>query len=152
VKKLAGGFDNGLGAILIGEHSLASFLSKKSSEISGLFQHYRSLPDSCSAKDVDDNLRLFPRPVTRLRRGRAKAPPSCCPATVNTAIMGGLADKRITGALGKPYAIEMKMLRSKAAGKFGLFGVIRSIVKGLSCACNFLSPPASSPPRLHSPR
>jgi hypothetical protein len=28
VKKLIGGFDNGLGAVLIGEHSLASFLSK----------------------------------------------------------------------------------------------------------------------------
>jgi hypothetical protein len=42
VKKLTGGFDNGLGAILIGEHSLASFLSKKSPEgISGLFQQYR---------------------------------------------------------------------------------------------------------------
>jgi hypothetical protein len=43
VKKLTGGFDNGLGAVLIGEHSLASFLSKKSREgISGLFQQYRS--------------------------------------------------------------------------------------------------------------
>jgi hypothetical protein len=43
VKKLTGGFDNGLGAALIGEHSLASFLSKKSREgISGLFQQYRS--------------------------------------------------------------------------------------------------------------
>jgi hypothetical protein len=42
VKKLTGGFDNGLGAVLIGEHSLASFLSKKSREgISGLFQQYR---------------------------------------------------------------------------------------------------------------
>jgi hypothetical protein len=29
VKKLPGGFDNGLGATLIGEHSLASFLSRK---------------------------------------------------------------------------------------------------------------------------
>ena len=29
MKKLTGGFDNGLGAVLIGEHSLASFLSKK---------------------------------------------------------------------------------------------------------------------------
>jgi hypothetical protein len=29
VKKLTGGFDNGLGAVLIGEHSLASFLSEK---------------------------------------------------------------------------------------------------------------------------
>jgi hypothetical protein len=45
VKKLTGGFDNGLGAVLIGEHSLASFLSKKSREgISGLFQQYRSKP------------------------------------------------------------------------------------------------------------
>jgi hypothetical protein len=43
VKKLTGGFDNGLGAVLIGEHSLASFLSKKPREgISGLFQQYRS--------------------------------------------------------------------------------------------------------------
>jgi hypothetical protein len=43
VKKLTGIFDNGLGAILIGEHSLASFLSKKLPEgISGLFQQYRS--------------------------------------------------------------------------------------------------------------
>jgi hypothetical protein len=42
VKKLTGGFDNGLGAVLIGEHSLASFLSKKPREgISGLFQQYR---------------------------------------------------------------------------------------------------------------
>jgi hypothetical protein len=47
VKKLTGGFDNGLGAILIGEHSLASFLSKKSPEgISGLFQQHRSKPES----------------------------------------------------------------------------------------------------------
>jgi hypothetical protein len=46
VKKLTGGFDNGLGAISIGEHSLASFLSKKSPEgISGLFQQYRSSRD-----------------------------------------------------------------------------------------------------------
>ena len=38
VKKLTGDFDNGLGAILTGEHSLASFLSKTSPEgISGLF-------------------------------------------------------------------------------------------------------------------
>jgi hypothetical protein len=37
-QNLTGGFDNGLSAILIGEHSLASFLSKKSPEgISGLF-------------------------------------------------------------------------------------------------------------------
>ena len=43
MKKLTGGFDNGLGAVLIGELSLASFLSKKSREgISGLFQQYRS--------------------------------------------------------------------------------------------------------------
>jgi hypothetical protein len=43
VKKLTGGFDNGLGAVLIGEHSLVSFLSKRSREgISGLFQQYRS--------------------------------------------------------------------------------------------------------------
>ena len=42
LKKPTGGFDNGLGAILIGEHSLASFLSKKSPEgISGLFQQHR---------------------------------------------------------------------------------------------------------------
>ena len=41
-EKLTGGFDNGLGAILIGEHSLVLFLSKKSAEgISGLFQQYR---------------------------------------------------------------------------------------------------------------
>jgi len=31
VKKLTGGFDNGLGAILIGELGLGSFLSKRSS-------------------------------------------------------------------------------------------------------------------------
>jgi hypothetical protein len=44
VKKPTGGFDNGLGAILVGEHSLASFLSKKSPEgISGLFQQHRPL-------------------------------------------------------------------------------------------------------------
>jgi hypothetical protein len=42
VKKPTGGFDNGLGAILIGENSLASFLSKKTPEgISGLFQQHR---------------------------------------------------------------------------------------------------------------
>jgi hypothetical protein len=42
VKKLTGDFDNGLGAELIDEHSLASFRSKKSREgISGLFQQYR---------------------------------------------------------------------------------------------------------------
>jgi hypothetical protein len=42
VKKLTGGFDNGLGAVLIGERSLALVLSKKSREgISGLFQQYR---------------------------------------------------------------------------------------------------------------
>jgi hypothetical protein len=47
VKKLTGGFDNGLGAVLIGEHSLASFLSKKSREaISGLFQQYRPVADA----------------------------------------------------------------------------------------------------------
>jgi hypothetical protein len=51
VKKLTGGFDNGLAAaIFIGEHSLASFLSKKLPEgISGLFQQYRSkcvMPES----------------------------------------------------------------------------------------------------------
>jgi len=41
-EKPTGGFDNGLGAILIGEHSLASFLSKKTPEgISGLFQQHR---------------------------------------------------------------------------------------------------------------
>jgi hypothetical protein len=46
VKKLTGDFDNGLGAIFIGEHSLASFLSKKSPEgISGLFQQHRSKPE-----------------------------------------------------------------------------------------------------------
>jgi hypothetical protein len=45
VKKLTGDFDNGLGAVLIDEHSLALFRSKKSREgISGLFQQYR--PDS----------------------------------------------------------------------------------------------------------
>src|SRR6516162_7584952 len=45
-EKLTGGFDNGLGAILIGENSLASFLSKKSPEgISGLFQQHRLKPE-----------------------------------------------------------------------------------------------------------
>jgi len=45
-EKLTGGFDNGLGAILIGENSLASFLSKKSPEgISGLFQQHRPKPE-----------------------------------------------------------------------------------------------------------
>jgi hypothetical protein len=38
VKKLTGDFDNGLGAVLIDEHILALFRSKKSREgISGLF-------------------------------------------------------------------------------------------------------------------
>jgi len=46
VKKLTGDFDNGLGAVLIGERSSASFLSKKSREgISGLFQQYRPRAD-----------------------------------------------------------------------------------------------------------
>jgi hypothetical protein len=46
VKKPTAGFDNGLGAILIGEHSLASFLSKKSPEgILGLFQQHRPKAD-----------------------------------------------------------------------------------------------------------
>jgi hypothetical protein len=50
VKKLTGDFDNGLGAVLIGERSSASFLSKKSREgISGLFQRYRPRTDSCTA-------------------------------------------------------------------------------------------------------
>jgi hypothetical protein len=49
VKKPTGGFDNGLGAILIGEHSLASFLSKKSPEgISGLFQ--KAVLPACVAR------------------------------------------------------------------------------------------------------
>jgi hypothetical protein len=51
VKKLTGDFDNGLGAVLIGERSLASFLSKKLREnISGLFQQYRPTADSQSEK------------------------------------------------------------------------------------------------------
>ena len=46
MKKLTGGFKNGLGAILIGEHSLLSFLSRKSPEgISGLFQQHRPIAD-----------------------------------------------------------------------------------------------------------
>jgi hypothetical protein len=50
MKKLTGDFDNGLGAALIGEHSLASFLSEKSPEgISGLFQQYRPRGDTRSA-------------------------------------------------------------------------------------------------------
>jgi hypothetical protein len=53
VKKLTGGFDNGLGAVLIGERSLALFLSKKSREgISGLFQQYRPAADSPPEKMV----------------------------------------------------------------------------------------------------
>jgi hypothetical protein len=51
VKKLTRGFDNGLGAILIGEHSSASFLSKKSpQDISGLFQQHRPVADGGSAE------------------------------------------------------------------------------------------------------
>jgi hypothetical protein len=51
-KKTTGGFDNGLGAILIGEHSLASFLSKKSPEcISGLFQQHRPEPDPFASEN-----------------------------------------------------------------------------------------------------
>ena len=50
MKKLTGGFDNGLGAVLIGEHSLASLLSKKSREgISGLCQQYRPIADDTDA-------------------------------------------------------------------------------------------------------
>jgi hypothetical protein len=60
VKKLRGGFDNGLGAILIGEHSLASFLSKKLKEgISGLFQQHRP-----KAVILD---RQIPKKETRIR-------------------------------------------------------------------------------------
>jgi len=45
-EKLTGGFANGLGAILNGEHSLASFLFKKSSpSILGLLQQYRHIVD-----------------------------------------------------------------------------------------------------------
>jgi hypothetical protein len=45
VKKPTGDFDNGLGAILISEHSLASLLSKKSpAGILGLFQQHRVTP------------------------------------------------------------------------------------------------------------
>ena len=48
MKKPTGGFDNGLGAILIGEHSLPSFLSRKSPEgISGLFQQHRLRATIC---------------------------------------------------------------------------------------------------------
>jgi hypothetical protein len=66
VKKLTGDFDNGLGAVLIGERSSASFLSKKSREgISGLFQQYRPICDmrpenwmrrSKSGRELLDNL------------------------------------------------------------------------------------------------
>jgi hypothetical protein len=53
VKKLTGIFDNGLGAILIGEHSLASFLSKKLPEgISGLFQQYRPIAAQGVCRDM----------------------------------------------------------------------------------------------------
>jgi len=49
-EKLTGGFDNGLGAILIGKNSLASFFSKKSPEgISGLFQQHRSKNEPADA-------------------------------------------------------------------------------------------------------
>jgi hypothetical protein len=45
-EKLTGGFANGLGAILIGEHSLASFLSKETPPSNfGLLQQYRHIPD-----------------------------------------------------------------------------------------------------------
>jgi hypothetical protein len=55
VKKLTEGFDNGLGAILVGEHSLASFLSKKLPEgISGLFNTID--PDRKSADPLFDHL------------------------------------------------------------------------------------------------
>jgi len=66
VKKLTGGFDNGLGAVLIGEHSLASFLSKKSREgISGLFQQYRPTSDLAvpTKPEVTGTLRLMQRAV-----------------------------------------------------------------------------------------
>jgi hypothetical protein len=53
VEKLTGGFDNGLGAILIGVHSLASFLSKRLPEgFSGLFQHYRSDSDDPACRQL----------------------------------------------------------------------------------------------------
>jgi hypothetical protein len=52
-KKLTGGFANGLGAILNGEHSSASFLSKKSSPgILGLLQQNLPEPDSCAAANT----------------------------------------------------------------------------------------------------
>jgi hypothetical protein len=61
VKKLTGGFDNGLGAVLIGERSLALFLSKKSREgISGLFQQYRPQAASRGAQTVGVASPLIP--------------------------------------------------------------------------------------------
>jgi len=66
VKKLTGGFDNGLGATLIGEHGLASFLSKKSPEgISGLFQQCR--PNSA----IDCAAQQSSRYVVRNANGQA---------------------------------------------------------------------------------
>jgi hypothetical protein len=57
VKKLTGGFDIGLGAVLIGEYSLASFLSKKSREgISGLFQQYRPNSEAECASQQTRNI------------------------------------------------------------------------------------------------
>jgi hypothetical protein len=59
VKTLTGDFDNGLGAVLIGEHSLASFLSNKTREdISGLFQQHRS---GAAVLSTLTRRQLFPR-------------------------------------------------------------------------------------------
>jgi hypothetical protein len=62
VKKLTGGFDNGLGAILIGDHSLGSFLSKKSPE--GISDFFNSIdPDRPPAVHRGIQEKFWPRAV-----------------------------------------------------------------------------------------
>jgi hypothetical protein len=77
VKKLTGDFDNGLGAVLIGERSLASFLSKKSREgISGLFQQYRPTAEASGPNVVRCEVsllnHLIGRGQQRFRDGEAE--------------------------------------------------------------------------------
>src|ERR1700730_8935299 len=74
MSKLTDDFANGLGAISIGEHSLGSFLSKKSSpSIWGLLQQYRHMADQspCGgmsvAGEADDALTTAP-PIPYLLR------------------------------------------------------------------------------------
>jgi hypothetical protein len=61
--KLTGGFTNGLGAILVGEHSLALFLSKKSPlGSSGLLQQNLPEPNIADCTTKANKARTCQRP------------------------------------------------------------------------------------------